>query len=273
MTQEIIRNASSFMIASNIQEGFKVAELISNSSFCPKDYRGKVGDILCCLELGASVGLQPMQAIQNISVINGRPSIWGDAMLAICMNHPHWGTSEEYYDESTGAAYCIVDRRGQKTVTQSFSIDDAKKANLWNKQGPWTQYPKRMLQMRARGFALRDAFPDAIKGLITREEAMDLPPVEKEARQALKETPIQEYEAVELLELAAECDVTPDDICKMAKKSSIEELEQKHYQDFKPRLIKKIQEKKKELELKSMAEDGGLPDVEVKKFLEEIEQV
>ena len=47
------------------------------------------------------------------------------------------------------------------------------KAGLWAKSGPWTQYPKRMMQMRARGFALRDKFADALGGLITVEEAQD----------------------------------------------------------------------------------------------------
>jgi len=52
-------------------------------------------------------------------------------------------------------------------------VEDAKRAGLWAKQGPWTAYPKRMMQMRARGFALRDAFPDVLKGMITAEEAQD----------------------------------------------------------------------------------------------------
>ncbi len=64
---------------------------------------------------------------------------------------------------------------------------DAKRAGLWGKGGPWTAYPKRMLQMRARGFALRDAFPDVLKGMISVEEAQDYPdeakpvPVDKPA--------------------------------------------------------------------------------------------
>jgi hypothetical protein len=60
-------------------------------------------------------------------------------------------------------------------VTVKFSVEDAKRAGLWGKQGPWSAYPKRMMQMRARGFALRDAFPDVLKGLITAEEAEDYP--------------------------------------------------------------------------------------------------
>ena len=56
---------------------------------------------------------------------------------------------------------------------KTFSMAEAKHAKLTGKAGAWQNYPNRMLQLRARGFALRDSFPDAIKGLITVEEARD----------------------------------------------------------------------------------------------------
>jgi hypothetical protein len=65
-------------------------------------------------------------------------------------------------------------RRGQPPERRTFSVADAKRAKLWFKAGPWTTYPDRMLQMRARGFAIRDVFPDALRGVITAEEAVDI---------------------------------------------------------------------------------------------------
>jgi len=56
------------------------------------------------------------------------------------------------------------------------SVGDAKLASLWGKQGPWSQYPKRMLKFRARGFWLRDNFGDILKGMRTVEELRDVPP-------------------------------------------------------------------------------------------------
>ena len=73
-------------------------------------------------------------------------------------------------------ATCEAKRRGDaEPVVSRFSMADAKRAGLAGKTGPWTQYPKRMLQMRARGFALRDAFPDLLRGFVTAEEAQDYP--------------------------------------------------------------------------------------------------
>ena len=113
-----------------------------------------------------------------LAVINGRPSIWGDAALALVMGSPVCEFVRERIegDGDSLTAVCETKRRGYPapSVTQ-FSVADAKRAGLWGKAGPWTQYPKRMLQLRARGFALRDAFPDVLKGLVTAEEAQDYP--------------------------------------------------------------------------------------------------
>jgi len=77
--------------------------------------------------------------------------------------------------------FCVFVRRGEPPQRRTFSVADAKKAGLWGKQGPWQQYPDRMLQLRARGFAVRDVFPDALRGLVTIEEAQDAPTMREAA--------------------------------------------------------------------------------------------
>lgn len=154
-------------------EAMKFAEMLASSSIVPKDYISKPGNCLVAIQWGYELGLQPMQAMQSIAVINGRPSLWGDAMLALVKAHPAFEWIKEDCDGNV--ATCTIKRRGEPEVSQVFTLEDAKRAGLTGKQGPWTQYPKRMLQMRARGFALRDAFPDALRGVISSEEARDLP--------------------------------------------------------------------------------------------------
>ena len=153
------------------------ANMAAKSQLVPKDYIGKPENVMLAVQMGSEIGLAPMQALQNIAVINGRPAVWGDAMLALCKASPVCDDVVERVD-GEGAnmkAVCVATRSGKEPVTVSFSMADAKLAGLSGKQGPWTQYPKRMLQMRARGFALRDAFPDVLKGLISAEEAQDIP--------------------------------------------------------------------------------------------------
>jgi hypothetical protein len=152
--------------------------MLASSSMVPKAYQGKPQDILVCVQWGYEMGLAPMQALQNIAVINGKPSVYGDAAMALVQASSVCEDVEEYFEgegTTNPVAVCVAKRKGRKPVTAKFSVEDAKRAGLWGKQGPWQAYPKRMMQMRARGFALRDAFPDVLKGLITAEEAQDYP--------------------------------------------------------------------------------------------------
>jgi len=78
---------------------------------------------------------------------------------------------------SMPVAICIVYRKGEDPHTREFSQLDAITARLWGKPGPWSSYPKRMLQMRARSWALRDKFSDNLSGIMAWEEAIDCTPI------------------------------------------------------------------------------------------------
>jgi hypothetical protein len=165
----------------------RFSDMLAKSSMVPKAYQGKPEDVLVAVQWGKELGLAPLQALQNIACINGKPSVYGDAAMALVQNSAVCENIEEFI-ESEGTpnptAVCVAHRKNRTPITARFSVEDAKRAGLWGKQGPWTAYPKRMLQMRARGFALRDAFPDVLKGLITVEEANDYP---DEAKPALRQ--------------------------------------------------------------------------------------
>ncbi len=183
MTALTTTNRQGFAPAT-ITEAIQFSEMLAASAMVPKAYQGKPQDIMVCVQWGYEIGLAPMQALQNIAVINGKPSVYGDAAMALVQASPVCEDIEEYFEgEGTPnpVAVCVAKRKGRKPVVARFSVEDAKRAGLWGKQGPWTAYPKRMMQMRARGFALRDAFPDVLKGLITAEEAQDYPTEEKSA--------------------------------------------------------------------------------------------
>jgi len=152
--------------------------MLAKSQMVPKAYQGKPEDVLVAIQWGRELGLAPLQALQNIACINGKPSVYGDAAMALVQASAVCEDIEEYFENEGSpnpVAVCVAKRKGRSPVTVKFSVEDAKRAGLWAKQGPWSAYPKRMMQMRARGFALRDAFPDVLKGLITVEEAQDFP--------------------------------------------------------------------------------------------------
>ena len=178
MTTEISTTPARGLALTTMADAMKFGEMIANSDFAPKDFRGKPASCVLAIQAGAEIGLSPMQAMQSIAVVNGRPSIFGDAALAVVKASPvcEYVTEAIEGDGEQMVATCTAKRRGYPAPTVSrFTVADAKKAGLWGKSGPWSQYPRRMLQMRARGFALRDAFPDVLRGLVTAEEAQDYP--------------------------------------------------------------------------------------------------
>lgn len=162
----------------NMTELMEFSKLMAKSTIVPKDFQNKPENVMIAVQMGLEVGLAPMQAIQSIAVINGRPCVWGDAALALVQSSGLLESIEEF-DQGKALAekrgYCRVKRRGDSYPHEvSFTEAQAKGAGLWTKDGPWRNYPGRMLQLRARAFALRDKFPDVLKGLHVREEVEDI---------------------------------------------------------------------------------------------------
>ena len=156
-------------------EAMRFATLVAKSEFAPKDFRGKPESCLLAVQHGQELGLSPMQSLQSIAVVNGRPAVYGDTALAVVKGSAvcEWVRETIEGDGDSMTAVCQAKRRGDPhPVEGRFSMADAKRAGLASKD-VWKSYPRRMLQMRARGFALRDAFPDVLRGLVTAEEAQD----------------------------------------------------------------------------------------------------
>lgn len=173
--QTTARQAGGWLSCNNLEAAMKLAEMFSKSAMVPKAYQGNAANCLVAMAYGDSLGMAPLQAMQSVAVVNGVPALYGDGMLALVQASPVFESIEESIED--GAAVCTVKRRGMKPVQRVFTIDDAKRAGLWGKQGPWQQYPSRMLQMRARSWALRDAFADVLRGIQSVEEVRDIPEV------------------------------------------------------------------------------------------------
>jgi hypothetical protein len=170
-----LATAAASMVPQSLQELQAFAGLLSKSAIVPKAYQGKPADVMVAILYGLEIGLKPLQALQGIAVVNGKPSVYGDAALAVVRASPLCEYVRETFSPETMTALCYVKRQGEEEQVRMFSEANARKARLWGKSGPWTDYPQRMLQMRARSWALRDVFPDVLQGLWLREEAMDIP--------------------------------------------------------------------------------------------------
>lgn len=163
----------------SLKEAMDFCDIMAKSELVPKCYQDKPGNIAVAIQMGSELGLSPMRALRSIAVINGRASLWGDDLLAMVLASPVC----EYVDEGEStdkAGVCKTKRKGCSEQVSTFTLEDAKRAGLLGKQGPWQTNTSRMLKLRARGFGLRDTFADVLAGLVSAEEALDMPRIDPE---------------------------------------------------------------------------------------------
>lgn len=174
------------------------ARLLMQSGFVPSSYRG-IGDVIAAMSYGGELGLSPVQSVQSIAMINGRPCLWGDGMIGLVRRSPvcEWIREEFVVSVSPGdadtVAVCRAKRKDDEHVHERrFSMADAEKAELLGK-GTWKKHTRRMLQMRARSWCLRDVFADVLCGLQMAEEVQDYAPMTVEPASKVR---VSELEAM-----------------------------------------------------------------------------
>jgi len=164
------------IVPHSFEEAFRLASALAASGLTPKDINTPE-KCLVVIMAGAEIGMAPFQALQSFAVVNGRPTLWGDGMLALVRARGF--TVQERLsgsvDDGSAVASCVVIRADTgEEIERRFSVADAKRSGLWGKSGPWQQYPQRMLQMRARAWALRDGAADVLRGIGMAEEERDV---------------------------------------------------------------------------------------------------
>jgi hypothetical protein len=163
---------------------------------------------LMLLMTGRDLGLSYAQSLRAFHVVQGRPVLSSAGMVAVCLRS---GVCEHFRTvESTDTVATVeVKRRGDPARRVSFSIDDAKRAGLANRE-TWKAYPSRMLLARAQAWAAREVFPDLLLGLYDEDEvAAPARPVATPAPARVVETvvePVVEVEAVDYASAIAAAD-------------------------------------------------------------------
>lgn len=148
-----------------------LAGKISTTSFVPKALRGKPAETAACILAGREIGVGPMESLQKIHVVDGRPSLSAELMRSLVLRAGHEITYPVLTDDKVVAK---GRRAGSENWTEvTWTMKDAQRIGVAGK-ATWKQYPRQMLSARATSELCRLLFPDALGGIsVTPEELAD----------------------------------------------------------------------------------------------------
>lgn len=163
---------------------------------------------LTLMALAQSEGIHPMTAVRDYHIIEGRPSLKADTMLA-------------RFQQAGGRVdwLCLTDKKVEAkfshsaggTATIAWTIEMAQNANLAGRS-VWKSYPRAMLRSRVISEGVRTVFPSVISGVYTPEEILDLDP----------QIPVSTEQAVNMAERPALLQSLVDEWLQQIREASTE---------------------------------------------------
>lgn len=152
----------------------RVAEHFHRSGALPSCYKNPA-QIVMALQAGREVGLMPIQSINSFYLVNGNIRLWGSSVPGL-LRRAGWQIK---WLASTviRAEVVLVSPKGEETLPEAFTIDDATKAGLAS-SNTYMKFPRNMLRWRALGNAIRFNCPEVLMGHYMVEEVSDFEEVE-----------------------------------------------------------------------------------------------
>lgn len=151
-----------------LQTMLTLADQLYRSTLLPAHIKSGAA-ALAVIQNGLELGLPPMYALRKTAIVQGKPTIESEVMLALIYHH-HGDEAVQWVRHDDQAAVLRYKRRGASEHREfSFTIEQAKAAGLTGKD-TWKSYPGAMLRARCISAMARIAFPDVIAGLYTAEE-------------------------------------------------------------------------------------------------------
>lgn len=169
MTTELARREETLPDATTWKTMLSMAGSLVESGMLPSAIKTPAA-ALAIIQKGRELGIPPMYALSNISIINGRPVTGAELMLAM-VYRDHGDGAIQF--EASDDRQCVVlykRRSWSQARRHGFTIEEAERAGLLSKGGPWKQYPAAMLRARCVSAVARLAFPDTLGGMYTPEE-------------------------------------------------------------------------------------------------------
>lgn len=171
------------------------AQMLSQTSIIPQSYQGKPQDCFVAIEMAGRIGVSPMMVMQNMYVVKGKPSWSGQACTALINACGRFRDIRHIYtgEKGTDSRGCYVKairiEDGEEVCGTEVTMSMAK-AEGWTSNSKWKNMPELMLAYRASAFFARVNCPEALMGVQTTEEILDVAErrtVAEELTAALKE--------------------------------------------------------------------------------------
>lgn len=167
MTQAIVKSEAGTLAPGEWQAMREQAKALVSSGFLPKAINTPEKAITLAMA-GRELGLGMMQAIRSLHIIDGKPVMSADLMAALVHRNVA-GAMLRVETSDNEECVVVAARNGGKPTRFAFSLEDAKRAGLTNKDN-WRKYPRAMLRARCLAEAVRATFPDALFGVYHPDE-------------------------------------------------------------------------------------------------------
>jgi hypothetical protein len=159
------------IVPTTFEDTWRIAETLSKSSLVRSALRNKPEDVMLMLMQGLELGLKPIQAITQIYVVDGVPSLSSKLKIALVRQSPVCEYFTCTFTDDTKATF-ETKRKGQKPVTLTFTIEQANAYGLTTKDN-WKKKAV-MLRWRAGGQLCDLEYSDVIGGVQTYDEAREM---------------------------------------------------------------------------------------------------
>jgi hypothetical protein len=185
------------VVPQSVEEIFRVASGVLAAGLAPYALIGKKNPdqqkaaVAITIMAGAELGLPPMVSLRAFTVINGRPALYGDGLVAVIRKSGKLKRLAQGYDHDKQFGWAEAERADTGEVMRyEFTKQEAIDAGLWDERAtitnykgetvpnpePWFRWKPRMMMIRARTFVLRDLFADVLGGMTDEYEARDIQP-------------------------------------------------------------------------------------------------
>lgn len=179
---------ANFTTASGFELMQRVSNMFSASGLVPNEYKNNVANCAIAIDMASRIGANPIQVMQNLHIIHGRPSWSSQFMIATFNKSGRFSPLRYEFDGETTSdeyrcrAYAVDKHNDEKLYGSWVSIALAKKEGWHGKSGSkWQTMPQQMLMYRAAAFFIRTYAPEIAMGLMTVEEISDIQPIQSQS--------------------------------------------------------------------------------------------